>query len=139
MKTNKTLTDYVITLTGNPTTLQVIASSGAANTSQITTSATRDINYDWNNITADKGTDKQTGSPTLSITQGSNFATINGSTSGSRVSVQKNYDASTLGTPTSDRNVVVTATMPNTENGHSASTKTVTITQKGGTVTEELR
>ncbi|RHN13323.1 hypothetical protein DWZ28_18080 [Parabacteroides merdae] len=137
VKTNKTWTDYVITLTGNPTTLQVIASSGAANTSQITTSATRDMNYDWNNITADKGTDKQTGSPTLSITQGSNFATINGSTSGSRVSVQKNYDASTLGTPTSDRNVVVTATMPNTENGHSASTKTVTITQKGGTVTEE--
>lgn len=59
----------MITLTGNPTTLQVIASSGAANTSQITTSATRDMNYDWNNITADKGTDKQTGSPTLSITQ----------------------------------------------------------------------
>ena len=89
MKTNKTWTDYVITLTGNPTTLQVIASSGAANTSQITTSATRDMNYDWNNITADKGTDKQTGSPTLSITQGSNFATINGSTSGSRVCAEE--------------------------------------------------
>lgn len=136
VKTNKTWTDYVITLTANPTELLVTASNGTNNTSQITTSATRDMNYDWNNITADKGTDKQTGNPTIAITTGGNFATLSGTGTGSRVSVSKNYDASTLGTKTPDRNVIVTATLANSENGHTASTKTVTITQKGGTVTE---
>lgn len=136
VKTNKTWTDYVITLAADPTTLSVIASNGNNNTSVITTSAKRDMNYDWNNITADTGKDEQTASPTLSITQGGGFSSISGTGSGSRVSVDKNYDASTLGTTTPDRNIVVTATVPNTENGHAASTKTVTIVQKGGKVTE---
>lgn len=136
VKTNRTWTDYVIELKADPTTLQVIASNGNANTSVVTTSASRKMNYDWNNITADKGEDTQPGAPKLSMTQGAGYAALSGSNTGSRVSVQNNYDATTLGKPTADRNVVITATIANTEAGRPASTKTVTITQKGGTVTE---
>lgn len=136
VKTNRVWTDYDIKLTADPTTLLVIASNGNNNTSLITTSASRNMTYDWNNIKTDTGSDKQEGSPKLTISAAGGFASLSGSGTGSRVSVQKNYDASTLGQATPDRNAVVTATLANTENGHAASVKTVTITQKGGKVTE---
>lgn len=136
-KTNRTWTDYVIDLKADPTTLAVIASNGNNNTSVITTSATREMSYDWNNITADTGKDTQSGTPQLSLTTGHAYASLSGTSTGSRVSVNKNYDASTLGTTTPDRSIVVTSTINNTEAGRPASSETVTITQKGGKVTEK--
>lgn len=135
-KTNKTWTDWVITGNADPTELEVIRSTGTNNTSVITVDATRDMNYDWNNISSDKGKDEQKGQPTITITKGGDFATLDSDKSGGRVSVENNYDQSTLGQKTPDREIVVTATIPNSENGHGNSTKDIVINQKGGTVTE---
>lgn len=135
-KTNKTWDNWSITLTASPTTLTTNPSSGTVNTSVITTSASRKMHYRWNGVASDTGSEDQTGNPSIAITTGSTYATLSGSTSGSRVSVQKNYDASSIGTNVPDRSIVVTATLANTENGSASSTKTVTIMQKGGTVTE---
>ncbi len=76
------------------------------------------MNYDWNNITADKGqsTDKQTGSPTLSITRVATSLQSMVLLPVVACLCRRTMMHQLWGTPTSDRNVVVTATMPNTEN-----------------------
>ncbi|WP_368336944.1 fimbrillin family protein [Parabacteroides merdae] len=130
-KTNKVYTDYVITGTATPTTLTANASIGTENTSVISNlAASRTVNYCWNSVTADSGSENETATPTLTLTQGSAFASL----SNGRVSVTKNYDESNP-SATSDRTIVVTATIANTENGHAASTHNMTIVQKGATFT----
>lgn len=136
VKTNRVYTDWVITLSASPTQLNAAASNGTANTSVVTTSATRTMTYDWNNVSADTGSDNQTGAPTISVVTGSSYGSLSGSTTGSRLSVTKNYDQYNLPSTTPDRDIVVRAVISNTENGHGASSKDVTIVQKGGTVNE---
>ena len=136
VKTNRVYTDWVISISASPTQLNAAASNGTANTSVLTTSATRTMTYDWNNISSDTGSDNQNGSPTLQVVTGNGYGTLSGSTTGSRLSVQKNYDQYNLPSTTPDRDIVIRATLANTENGHSATTKDVTVVQKGGTVNE---
>ena len=136
VKTNRVYTDWVITLSASPTQLNAAASNGTANTSVVTTSATRTMTYDWNNVSADTGSENQTGAPTISVVTGSSYGSLSGSTTGSRLSVTKNYDQHNLPSTTPDRDIVVRAVISNTENGHGASSKDVTIVQKGGTVNE---
>ena len=147
-KTNRSYTDWSIALTASPTELEPYASSGNTNTSVITTSATRTMTYKWNG-TGDNKTENQTDGGSYNYGGGSSGTfpkvsiavtpekagqfTASGSETGARVSVSQNYE---LKKTTQATTATVTATIANTEMGSAASTKTVTLTQKGGTYTE---
>lgn len=149
-KTNRVYTDWSISLTATPTELEPYASNGTTNTSLITTSATRTMTYKWNGTGADK-TENQTDGGSYNYGGGSSGTfpkvtvtvtpakagqfTASSSGTGARVSVVKNYE---LGQNTAATTATVKATLANSENGHAASTKTVTLTQKGGTYTESF-
>lgn len=148
IKTNRTYSNWSISLTASPETLEPYASSGTTNTTLITTSASRQMTFKWN-ATGDDKTENQTDGGSYNYGDGVTGTlprvtwtvtpvkvdqfTASGNLTNERVSVKQNY---ILAQNTDATTATLTATISNTENGSAATTKSLTLTQKGGTYTE---